>query len=287
MSLLEDLADKNKCVAFLDVLGFKELVENASQRPRLKAYFDLIGGVVEGVQRDSHHSTEGEIDLQYQLISDSTILSCPFTTAGLRILLKAVQEIQTKCCLVNIWLRGAISCGAIHFDKVTNIVVGEGLSEAYLLESQEKFPRIIIDPRIIQSEIFGTRAAFINSYNDPRVSNRVPLIHQMRQGIRTPSSQDKYIENDILFIAFCEKIAFDSVDDLQIVYENIRRELYSGMQNYQKYFWLKNYFVQALVTLDAGYYNALGPHGQDTVQSPENIIWKEQLRKYCTMFKNL
>jgi len=147
---------QNYYVAFLDVLGFKELVKDKGEK--FDRYFLTIENALIDINSDGPA-------IESQLVSDSTILACELNRESLRLLLKAVQTIQSRCALENIWLRGAISIGEIYFDRSLNIVVGNGLSDAYVLESQEKYPRVIIDPRILNHD-FGTREVFIQEYNN-------------------------------------------------------------------------------------------------------------------------
>ena len=230
MNITDHLQEK-KYVAFLDVLGFKELVRQKGER--LNSYFETIHTALNDIELDKAEITS-------QLVSDSIILACDFSNDNLRLLLKAVQTIQSRCALKNIWIRGAITIGDIHFDRKLNVVVGNGLTDSYLLESQEKFPRIIIDPKVLSLENgFGSRAKFIKEFN--KVDNRdgIPLIHESY-------SENETIETDAIFVSFAERLISQGVDSIQSIYENIQKELYFNQKNYPKYLWLKQYFIEVL-----------------------------------------
>lgn len=230
MNITDHLKEK-KYVAFLDVLGFKELVRTKGEK--LNRYFKTIENALIDIQSDKTEITS-------QLVSDSTILACDLNNENLRLLLKAVQTIQARCAIENIWIRGAITIGDIYFNRDLNIVVGNGLSDAYILESQEKFPRVIIDPKILKAEHgFGTRQRFIKMFNNPQEENRIPLIHDS-------SEQNESIENEAIFVAFAERIIYENMDNLEIIYNNIQNELYNSQITYQKYLWLKQYFFNSL-----------------------------------------
>lgn len=203
------------------MLGFKELVRTKGEK--LNRYFETIEKALIDIQSDKKEIT-------LQLVSDSTILACDFSTQNLELLLRAVQTIQAKCALENIWIRGAITIGDIYFNRDLNIVVGNGLSDAYLLESQEKFPRVIIDPKILKSEYgFGTRKRFIERFNNSQERNRItPLIHDSLE-------QNEAIENEAIFVAFAERIIYKNIDNLEVIYSNIQNELYNSQITYQKY----------------------------------------------------
>lgn len=238
MDITNHLQEK-KYVAFLDVLGFKELVRTKGEK--LNRYFKTIENALIDIQSDKKEITS-------QLVSDSTILACDLTKQNLRLLLRAVQTIQARCALENIWIRGAITIGDIYFNRDLNIVVGNGLSDAYLLESQEKFPRVIIDPKILKTEHgFGTRHQFIQMFN-PLDRNETPLIHDFHE-------QNVSVENEAIFVAFAERIIHENMDNLEIIYCNIQNELYNSQITYQKYLWLKQYFINSLTKMSYYYQN--------------------------------
>lgn len=217
-----------KYVAFLDVLGFKELVHQKGEK--LDLYFTIIDQAIEDIRKDKP-------EIQSQIVSDSIIIACDISDHNLGLLFTAVQSIQAKCAMQNIWLRGAITEGDIYFSQHPNIVVGNGLTQAYLMESQAIFPRVIINPLIIQR--FKTREKFIEKYN----TSKATLIFQ-------PHDSSNFIPKDAIFIAFLEKIVDQNLDDtLKILLNHVKIELYSGQQHYQKYLWLKNYFTEALTIM--------------------------------------
>lgn len=239
MNITDYLEDK-KYVAFLDVLGFKELVRTKGEK--LNRYFETIENALIDIRSDKTEITS-------QLVSDSTILACDMTKQNLRILLKAVQTIQARCAIENIWIRGAITIGDIYFNRNLNIVVGNGLSDAYILESQEKFPRVIIDPKILKTEHgFGTRQIFAKMFNNNQEGNKIPLIHDSLE-------QNEPIENEAIFVAFAERIIYENMDNLQVIYNNIQNELYNSQKTYQKYLWLKQYFINSINRMSYYYAN--------------------------------
>lgn len=265
MDITNYLQDK-KYVAFLDVLGFKELVRTKGEK--LNLYFKTIEKALLDIKSDKAEITS-------QLISDSTILACDLTVNNLRLLLRAVQTIQARCAIENIWIRGAITIGDIHFDRDLNIVVGNGLSDAYLLESQEKFPRVIIDPKVLKEEFgFGTRHLFIKEYNDKEPGKKIPLIHEKY-------TENEAIENEAIFVAFAERMIHENVDRLETLYKNLQNELYNSQNTYQKYLWLKQYFSEV--------FNRMANYNENMqklnfYQNPE---FTRKLRTYQTKFSNL
>src|SRR5262245_5054866 len=92
---------EDKFVAFIDVLGFSNLV-NTNDISNLESYFETITEVLDRIR------IEKEV-IESFLISDSIILIAPKGLNGLRQLLIAIRRIQSTLLLRKILLRGAVS----------------------------------------------------------------------------------------------------------------------------------------------------------------------------------
>jgi hypothetical protein len=231
---ITDQLSENKYVAFIDVLGFKNLVE--SKGDNLNSYFDIVTHAIEEFKNS-------DFPIESQLVSDSTILATKKSEDGLKQLLYAVQTIQSKCAMENIWLRGAITIGEIYFNSEKNIVVGKGLSDAYILESQEKFPRVVIDPKVIID--FEDLRKFCNTFNVKTWNpyrREIPLIYDYEMDV------EKNLTNDAIFVAFAERIFADYSQKLDLIHDHLKAEMYHGQLNYGKYLWLKSYFLTSAKT---------------------------------------
>ncbi len=257
---ITDYLQHPKYVAFLDVLGFKELVQQKGEK--LNDYFEIIQLALEDIRKD-------KAEIESQIVSDSIILACTITNENLGLLLRAVQTIQSRCALKNIWLRGAITTGKIYFSREPNVVIGNGLTQAYLMESQEKFPRIIINPSIVKS--FDTREKFIETYN----KRNITLIFQ-------PNYSTNFIENDAIFVTFLEKIIETDLDKLDIIYSHVKSELYKGQSHYEKYLWLKNYFTEAINNVKDKY---MGKRSFMAIQQPvrEEFICEYHMKRFQSL----
>ena len=85
INLKENLQDK--FVAFLDVMGFSNLVNKGSIE-NLESYFEKITEVLDKLKTDKE-------DIQAFLISDSIILIAPNVLTGFKQLLYAIRRIQS------------------------------------------------------------------------------------------------------------------------------------------------------------------------------------------------
>lgn len=224
-----------KYVAFLDVLGFKELVYG-KKIAELETYFDTINETLLLLRNDKKN-------IQSLLVSDSTILVSPDSTQDFKTLLRAVQTIQAKLALKNIWIRGAISFGEVYFDETSNIIVGKGLVNAYLLEKEARFPRVIVDTTIVL-KIAENRQTFYESVNPSYQdfdADKLKLIHNWH----------KYILDDSFFVAYAHMVVLNGIQDrnLHLIHQIILKNLYSDQRNYEKYLWVRNYFMGVICDL--------------------------------------
>ncbi|HRN40654.1 MAG TPA: hypothetical protein PK649_01110 [Vicingus sp.] len=227
---------QNKYVAYLDVLGFKELV-NKRNTNTLKAYFDTIKNVLNLIRIDKKN-------IESLLVSDSTILISPDSKEDFKTLLRAVQTIQFELVKQDIWIRGAISYGEVYFDQESNLIVGKGLVNAYLLESSAKFPRVIIDTSIIpkiaddRQEFFE----FVNPDNTNFRNDKLKLVHNWH----------KFTDEDNFYVSYAHRIILDSIEkrNLHLIYNKIKKNLYSDPKQYDKFLWVKKYFMDVLFDLE-------------------------------------
>lgn len=100
---------ENAIVAFLDVLGFQQMILNG-EKEKIKLFFNTVDDIF------SEYSQIKPEMIKF-LVSDSIILAVECNEEKLRTLLRAIRNSQTKLAVQNIWLRGAISYGDITYDN--------------------------------------------------------------------------------------------------------------------------------------------------------------------------
>ncbi|WP_336234827.1 hypothetical protein [Achromobacter dolens] len=140
---------ENRCIAFLDVLGFKELIRDAEvNRQRYDEFTKLIT-VVDSHVRWDNETTSPEVPEEakpkYLFISDSIIISAPLSFNGYDglaiVTMKAIQIAQ-KMLEIGFLVRGCINIGNVWHE--TRNIFGTGYVDAYLGEQKAKHPRIIL-----------------------------------------------------------------------------------------------------------------------------------------------
>lgn len=147
--------------AFLDILGFKQLVKNNKHSVLVELYKRIVNYQVEFYSQYSAERAESEkarlreyyepSGLRLVNISDSIMLWTDNSKLGsLYEIVSAVKMIMSISMSVGIPLRGAIVKGDVEiFENEQNLsIVGRGLVNAYELESIQDWSGCIIDESI-------------------------------------------------------------------------------------------------------------------------------------------
>lgn len=132
-------------VAFIDILGFSEMVRADCESSESPRYLQLL--------HNSHIRAIGLFgkDLQAGLIqfSDSIVFSKPFDLSQLESFLDAITKWQKSLLLDGLLCRGGITFGK-HFVK-DKFLFSKAMIDAYALESSRaRFPRIVVSDDLLQ-----------------------------------------------------------------------------------------------------------------------------------------
>lgn len=132
-------------VAFVDILGFSEMVKADCESSDPPRYLQLL--------YDSHIRAIGLFgkDLQAGLIqfSDSIVFSKPFDLGQLAGFLDALAIWQKSLLLDGLLCRGGVTFGK-HFVK-DKFLFSKAMIDAYVLEnSRARFPRIVVSDDLLQ-----------------------------------------------------------------------------------------------------------------------------------------
>ncbi len=147
---------KKQITAFIDVLGFGNIVFNSSNL-QINSYFEFLKSNLRILSRFK------KIKCFY--ISDSIILIANNDIQSFIKLIQLIQSIQSSLLGINIIVRGGITVGDIYLNKSENIIVGPSLINSYKLEQDAIFPRVIIDRNIIRHFNFTSTNEFIEYIN--------------------------------------------------------------------------------------------------------------------------
>lgn len=176
----------DRAVAFIDVLGFKALVNKAIEdEPAKQKLVDLVALLESAIPR-----LDATVDPvvpkhlvpRHQYISDCIILSAPLTDSerswynGVSIVVMRAIQLSHFFLNEGYLIRGGISAGKLwHTD--TNII-GPAYQEAYCLEANGNEPRIQLHTHALQHWDGGSRmclkdgnVSFVNGLFDFYIPN--------------------------------------------------------------------------------------------------------------------
>lgn len=177
---------EDRAVAFIDVLGFKALVADATQSEerlnQLSGLIDLLSSAVPTLDSSVDSSVAAHLVPKHIYISDCIILSAPLTDTdrpsydGLSIIV--MRAIQLSHYFLN---AGYLIRGGISVEKVwhTNSnIVGPAYQEAYFLEHNGNEPIIVLSELAAKQWRGGSRMClqsvgkvFVNGLFDYYIPN--------------------------------------------------------------------------------------------------------------------
>ncbi|MDD2462509.1 MAG: hypothetical protein PHI97_00770 [Desulfobulbus sp.] len=236
-------------VAFLDILGFKELAKskNREDKKKIYTYFQLINSIINDLKQIDVKKNIGSI-----VISDSVILS---VQAGfdqsenikiLRQLCIAVQKIQFQLAEINLWLRGGISSGEAYFSSKDSQVVGPAYVNAYLLEERVAvYPRVILDNNLVVKLKLESAQELIDKVNhDNSCSSEYNAIERniLFQWIYNGGRKSSLTQDVALFVDYLI-YAFENKSKLERIVNNIKKSIYLDNGIYSKFRWVTDYLL--------------------------------------------
>jgi hypothetical protein len=147
-----DTIYSERYVAFVDILGFSEIVRNSEHSPHQAAelvrVLERIRARASGAAIKRTDEMLGD-DFKAQSFSDTIVLSEAATETGLKYLLFSVENLVLDLLAQGILTRGGIARGLMHHSDA--IAFGPAFLAAYHLELNiAKYPRIVVDRSVHQ-----------------------------------------------------------------------------------------------------------------------------------------
>jgi hypothetical protein len=136
--------------AFVDILGFRELIANISRGIVAPSTVKDALKIVHVPYRN--HDAHERVDLKFQSISDAVCISTACSMGGIAELFTSLRQLNLQLLEQGMFARGAVVRGQLYHDD--EMVFGDALVQAYLLERDvARFPRIVVSGRVAD-EIF-------------------------------------------------------------------------------------------------------------------------------------
>lgn len=165
---------EERAVAFIDVLGFKLLVDAAvidKQRlEELGKLIDLLSSAIPIFNKSVHESVPRHLIPKHLYISDCIILSAPLNDearrdySGVEVLVMRAIQLQHFFMSKGYLLRGGVAAGKV-FHSESNIV-GPAYQKALETEQRARNPYVLLDDSCIPHLHGGSRAVLKDPKED-------------------------------------------------------------------------------------------------------------------------
>jgi hypothetical protein len=259
----ENLKYEKRIIAFIDILGFRELIKDSEKNPAtLEKIYEVINyfknwekpeswnlKTIE-IEEDAQKNGLANFDLSNKSIctcfSDSIIVSIKISDGDINALLSTlianISYIGSYIIQKGILFRGAITIGnIIHQDN--GIILGQGFIDAYNLESKLAiFPRIVVSDKLIKELNYPLEAK----------RNRYPY-HQYLTRDKDGCigfNQLKYFEVVQSWTEMKEDILKDALDKTRKVIIDGLDYSFELPSVHSKYQWLKNEYNSLIILTD-------------------------------------
>jgi len=163
---------RDKYVAFVDLLGFKQLVIDADRSPERRLHVLEILDLLRATACENP-----SIGMRLTQFSDCVILSADRTGRGLAQILASVEWLALNLLQHDVLVRGGLAVGGAHHDAI--FVYGVAVNEAHGFEQCADHPRVIVSDAV-ESEV---RASGLADALAEDTDGRV-FVHYLRQYAR-------------------------------------------------------------------------------------------------------
>lgn len=142
---------KERYCAFVDILGFRQLVERLKEGT---TPFDALRDLLKRVH-SAHSGTALDVhdtDFRAQSISDAVSISTNANAYGLLEIFRSLQSLALDLLVEGFFIRGAVVKAPLYHDD--QMVFGEALVKAHYFESEvARFPRIVVSREVREDMI--------------------------------------------------------------------------------------------------------------------------------------
>ncbi|MGL4261594.1 MULTISPECIES: hypothetical protein [unclassified Afipia] len=162
-----------KYVAFVDILGFSDLVERADQDRELRK---SLAGILHVFQTTC--GTMPTLGTKVTQFSDSLVITANRTEQGLRSILSGCEWLTMNLIQYAVLLRGGVAVGRVSHEP--HVLFGIGVNRAYQFEKSGGPPRVGLASDVVADiESYPLFKDSAVSTTDPQ--SGVPMLHTLRQ----------------------------------------------------------------------------------------------------------
>ncbi len=260
--MTEKLKYERRIIAFIDILGFKEIVKQSeSDTSKIDLLYSVLEYLKNWEKPDNWNLKFVEIEedaqkkgLKYFDISNKTNTTAFSDSIVVSVKVENDVNEMTSTLICNlayigsilmekgILFRGGLTIGnIIHKDNGT--VFGQGLIEAYLLELKSaKYPRIVLSDKLIKEL----------NYPIERKINRYPYHQYLKR------FEDGCVGfHQMIYYQVMDSWPEITKDDKILSLKNIRKTIINGLDSsfeqsdvFEKYKWLKGQYNDLIILSD-------------------------------------
>lgn len=154
-STTKDINDGKVFTAFLDILGFKELVMNNTHSDLNEIFSNAISGTIDFIEKTSRETFDKftmKESLFFLMVSDSIIIwTNDLSEISFLAIALATSQLTALCMSRGVPLRGGISTGDISVVRSGSSmnVFGNSIVNAYELENKQEWSGVIVSDSCI------------------------------------------------------------------------------------------------------------------------------------------
>lgn len=234
---------KNYVIFFLDILGFKEIIDNnritvdemLNKFDKAEYHLDYTKWINKR-KNDEQRWIENEV-INYLQVSDSIILSFPIETpSGLFYSILDVMRLQANfAALHGIFLRGACTYGKLYHRDTT--IFGPAMNKVVSMEKVAKYPRVIIPNKVITE-----CSKYSSNFHYTNIDEKNDIIHCLKM-----DSDGYYYIDYISYDTFGYET--DSNEEWADYITRLKKRIQDGLYEQvalDKYMWLKEKYNNAI-----------------------------------------
>ncbi len=238
---MNDIHYETRYVAFLDLLGFKDMVDQSAKK---QSILNKINKVLNYTYEVQHNNYDGFMSLvefgkQVTTFSDSIVISYSTSTpgGGFHILMDLIY-ICIDLLDNGILVRGGVTVGQLIHDEQK--CFGPAMNEAYTMESDEAiYPRILINKNVLDFDL-----------ENPGLANTVEQENKYLLGLikTVPGNKNLFILDYLKQYNELDDI-YAYLDFISNTRDFIIKNLSKFKENervYKKYEWLKRYYNETI-----------------------------------------
>lgn len=282
LSKTNNMSYPERYVAFVDVLGFKDLLKTdypdmlQEYLNSMEIWIDFVNNPRTGnIKKFSCHTMSDSIVIYNEEYPEAT------NSEYIANLIYVVTFLQSFLLANKIYTRGAISKGTLVYHEKTKILAGNGLVAAYELEKQVNFPKVIIDDKVI-FEVANNRQDFV------KIFSQFPVLRQNKTEnvpflmLPTKELQSSTLDNNV-FLNYGLLRAMHLYNDeptLKEIYEDVKKKLYTKPEIKEKFTWFAKYMAYSIREADPTI-------NFDFEPEKSQIMNRNTYREYVQHFDNL